>query len=478
MQSATPAALSSIAENVSPEPDVVSRVLFPSLVAKGAADDGSCIQDDQSSTIDYSVSDHMTIDCASVDGDIRTYDGEEEMTYGDPGAIQEGFRYDEEGSAQERTFNCETKDDPETDDEEETDDDEDIRTDEGSRDDEKDSFYDLSEASVAHSRDGPVTMAKAAEDANVYLSFQETFITAPTEALRHLFYFRGTPPASPQTQGPEDTISQNKQVESFQRDCKMMKEMIARDSKYISRLTAEIESLRSGSGKHELEKEIKDLRQREKSVLKEMEALQMSLNNEKFMETEASELQSKEIKRLQLQCQMFSFQIVELEKENRELTNENATLRSSSSIERSEIATYGIAAETTPADGTLRARVTSLVHRFSQIEEYMESREKAQSEQSKTLQALESIEHAVMPFVYSNSEISSPGLQSDSAVVDEGTCLLLQACNHDEDVEVTLDGLIIATSRIEEAPLPAKGTVQSTANSSVKSLCCFDSSCE
>jgi hypothetical protein len=478
-----PATAPSLAE-LSPafhtEPDLVPlpRVLFPSL-AKG---DGSCtlsVSDDGSSTIDYSVYEHTTTDCTSVDGDIRTYDGEE-MTYGYTETTRGGFSgafYYDERSAQERTYASETKDDKETDDdEEETDDDEDLRTDEGSRADDRDFFYDTSD-------DGPSKVTKATtEDVNIIHSCHETFVTAPTDALRHLFYFRGTSTAPPQAQGPEATSNPNKQIEFLQRDCKMLKEIIARDSKHSLHLTGEVDSLRSSSGRSVLEKEIEDLRQREKNMLKEMEALQMDLNNDSFMEMEASELKSNEIKRLQLQCKMFSFHIVQLEKENQDLTKENATLRRTfSPMDRSESIREIIPMKTiemTSTDGSLRAHVTSLVHRFSEIEEYMASRDKAQGEQCRTLQALESIEDATIPFVYSSSELSSPEKRFDSAIVEDDPCLLLQACSQDEDVEVTLDGLIIATSRIEDHPQPGKGTGPSTANSTGPSFCCFDSSCE
>jgi hypothetical protein len=427
------------------------------------------------------------MDGTSVDGDIRTYDGEE-MTYGYTETTRGGFSsgefYYDERSAQERTFACETKDDKETDDdeEEETDDDEETRTDEGSRADERDFFCDASVASLVPSRDGPSKMTKTTtEDVNLIHSCHETFVTAPTDALRHLFYFRAST-APPQKQGPEATSNPNKQIESLQRDSKMWKEIIARDSKHILRLTAEVDSLRSSGGISVLEKEIEDLRQREKSMLKDMEALQMDLNNDNFMEMEASELKSNEIERLQLQCQMFSFHIVQLEKENQDLTKQNATLRRTcSSMDRSESAIHEITPmktiETTPADGSLRAHVTSLVHRFSEIEEYMASRDKAQGEQSRTLQALEATEDATIPFVYSSSELSSPENRFDSAIVEDGPCLLLQACSQDEDVEVTLDGLIIATSRIEDPPQPGKGSGPSTTNSTGPSFCCFDSSC-
>jgi hypothetical protein len=493
--------------------DEVTRILFPTPMRGDPDAFFQSISDDDYSDIDYSAFHRAAMDHAhaSFEGNA-TYESDD-LTYSHTTAQGEGSSaiYYDERSAQGNRI----KDDRENNDDVATFDDDGTQGNERSRDEEtRDtySFSDASEASISTSREYRHTvwptnyfprlsmMAKAAEDA---ISCHDTFVTAPTDVMRHFFDFRGTQPTPPQspmstsgtTQVTEVTSNQNREnlswtrkIESLQRECKTLKEIIDGDSKHILRLKAEIESFRNFGGSTScidvLEKDIQDLRQREKTLLQTVEALHSELNNGNLLEMQASEFQINEIQRLQVQCQIFSFQIVELEKENLRLTKENEALRREiSSIERSVPATYEInpskVIETTPVDVSLRTHVTSLVHRFSQMEEYMERREIVQDEQSRTLQALESIEDTSIPFVYSNSDVSSPDMLHDSAIVANDRYLLTFACSHDEDVEVTLDGLIIATSRNEdsqngnspEQPLQKPEKPRA-------SFCCFESCSE
>lgn len=237
------------------------------------------------------------------------------------------------------------------------------------------------------------------------------------------------------------SVASSREIESLQRECNTLKEIIKADSENLLNLRAELETVRnspqSQGSDHDdstharVYKERELLLKREKLYEERIKQLTEAMNKMK----DGSGF-SKRIDQLQLENELLSFQIIELERTNRNIIEENETLKQQLVMVR-RLDPVPEETERKKSNSILRMQVASLSARLEEIEHDMVHRERERAQ--RLSDSMDSSGILVSP---------SPNRSADS-VDSENTGTGNDAPElvaNDSEVEVTLDGLIISTS--------------------------------
>lgn len=258
-------------------------------------------------------------------------------------------------------------------------------------------------------------------------------------------------------------ISWDRRIDSLERECATLKDIIKADSVRILHLRTELASLR-GTGPavdSPTQKQVEALKQ-EKDALVERESLHLetikSLKhelNEMVKAKHTSLAIPKELEQLRLENALLASQIVENETALRTLETENTELKEELAKQQTAAPTANINRPEAENDGggasrdALQAKVASLFAKIAEIESEQERRDKAMADDTRqTHEELARIQTLIL-----EPEHHSPEKQ---AVESEPEVQKVFEAN---EVEVTIDGEIITNSSFLETE-PTASTSQ------------------
>lgn len=266
-------------------------------------------------------------------------------------------------------------------------------------------------------------------------------------------------------------------AESLQRECETLKQIINDDSQHILRLKTVIQEQKIPSRNGEvvcspntsrivrdLQDQCELLKEREKHLVDSIEKMKRA-SDEKENDLKNA---TREMQRLKLENELFSYQIVEIEQENKEVLAANNRLRD----EIEEITGEGrretttVTPRTSQTSNPLKAQVAALAAKMSEIENDLEVRERQRTERlnsNEDLRLNPSVD--TLPLVYSASDMSSTSSNLFSNLQTSTRTMLPVGITTQDEFEVTLDGLIISTSCSGETDVKmAKNSTSSKRN--------------
>lgn len=244
-------------------------------------------------------------------------------------------------------------------------------------------------------------------------------------------------------------ISWDRRIDSLERECATLKDIIKSDSVRILQLRTELAWLRGkGPAVDSPTKKQVDALKREKDTLLQRESLH--LETIKLLKKELEEMAeaknespaiSKELEQLRLQNELLASQIVENETELRALETENSLLKEELANMRKQ-ETVPIASSKDDSGSSrdeLEAQVASLFAKISEIESDRERRDKALADESRqTHEELATIKTLILE--------PQPHIPEELHAERESDAAEQKAANDSDAVEVTLEGQIITTS--------------------------------
>lgn len=257
------------------------------------------------------------------------------------------------------------------------------------------------------------------------------------------------------------TISWERKIDSLERECSTLKEIIKSDSVKILQLKTEIENQhvqseslsqnRPEPGASALKRERETLLKREAQHVESIKLLKQEIKNLREARTDAT--LNKELEQLRLENELLAAQIVENETElfaarstAKELADENATMKQQLALqEKTNPAAVDKSlhdnemAILKPSTEMLEAQIASLAAKIAEIEADRERRDRELEEENRqTHDDLESIKAMIQP---SFSYEETPSKDSFVASVED-----VNIHKFNDEVEVTLEGMLIARS--------------------------------